>query len=1363
MTGATSYNIYRSTTGNFAGAFVTTAYAPTTSYTDDGGIGSFAQNTFVQNAPVAAAGVSPGVGTYFYVITATTASGQTLSSSVQNITTVANTQNVSLSWAAVPGASSYSVYRSASSNFTNALLLTTTGGTSYVDGGTSAGTGTPFVANVTNGGGLASGTTYYYIVAAVKAAGETAEVSAAVTTAVGQQSVSLSWAAVNGATAYNIYRSTTQGSFANSLLATTSGLTYSDNGATTVLAGTPFVQNAPLLLAASGAQVSITTVNLITGAITAVAAVPTAGGSGYAPNSTFNLQVTGAGGAGGIVQATTNILGQVISFTLIAGGTGYAVNANATTEQGSLALNTTFYYLVTASTIAGEVMASSVQSVTTSAASNQTAELSWAPVIGATAYNIYRTTAPGIFVNSANNLLATVANSVTSFVDDGTQILGVGTLFNQVAPTPAAGGALLSGTTYYYLITATSPLGAISVSNVQSIVPTPGSQMAQLSWAAGVPGSTYNVYRSTTNGNFGVNSLLTTTALPAYTDNGSLFNGSATFAQFGALTAAGGTLTVGTTYYYVVNAVDVAGATIGVSSEQSATPTTGNQSVNLLWASVPGAVVYYVYRSTTPDLFNVNSFIGLTSATSFADTGTAVIGAATPFVQNVPVASAGGSLAVGTTFYYDITAVLGAGEISASIVQSFVASTGNQTANLSWAAVPGATSYKIYRSTSVGNFASSLLTTVAGTMLTYADNGSIAAGAASPATTTVSDFGDLVQGGTANATPFQYFSLGPTPTMNSQVFLNGGGVAQNTTGPITGVAVSPLSTQTIVISTAGGGEWQTTDGGAHWTPVLTSVPNAVLFGGAVAIAPSDPNIVYFGSGQANNSTDSYYGSGVYMNGNLLTDPVIGNPLVGKAIGQIVVNPTDPYMIWVAVSDEATNGTVGNAGIWRYDGVHWINLTDGPNAISPAVDADYTSVVYQGGELFAAVNATGLFTQFPVTATVDPFSGLSLATTYTYVINAVDASGHRFGASTTQVFTTSATTFEDDNLSWVPVAGAVTYDIYRNGFYLDTVNAPQTDYTDVGFNTDGFHTPFIPNPVDDVLVCQDPTAVVPILSGLSTIDLSSGAAVNITSVNAVTGAITGISSVPFAQGGGYIPNDLAATATAVLTGGSITSLTLGIGGSGYTGLADRDDQRRRRCGSPIHGEYRGRRGYLIQPNQRRCRLHVGAHGHDQWARDSGSDRRRRGRRDGRRQHQRVWSGNLLWAGQPRQWLCRHHGRGHRNRGHGGRHRRQFRDGRHHHHQCGTRVWWVRLFAQHHFRPADCRRRRLRHRRRGAGDHQCLWPDHELYAAGRGPPLSRERRGCHAARPGRRHLRLRRHVRVAAGRFDCQQRPGRHGDR
>ena len=75
---------------------------------------------------------------------------------------------------------------------------------------------------------------------------------------------------------------------------------------------------------------------------------------------------------------------------------------------------------------------------------------------------------------------------------------------------------------------------------------------------------------------------------------------------------------------------------------------------------------------------------------------------------------------------------------------------------------------------------------------------------------------------------------------------------------VTGVPGQP---NLFYFGAVGGGVWKTTDAGRVWTPIFDSQPIASI--GAIAVAPSDPKIIYVGSGEADMRSDISYGNGMY--------------------------------------------------------------------------------------------------------------------------------------------------------------------------------------------------------------------------------------------------------------------------------------------------------------------------------------------------------------------------------------------------------------------------------------------------------------------------------------------------------------------
>src|SRR5579884_79284 len=116
-------------------------------------------------------------------------------------------------------------------------------------------------------------------------------------------------------------------------------------------------------------------------------------------------------------------------------------------------------------------------------------------------------------------------------------------------------------------------------------------------------------------------------------------------------------------------------------------------------------------------------------------------------------------------------------------------------------------------------------------------------------------------------------------------------------GRIDDFAVVESNPDIIYVGSASGGIFKTVNGGITWEPLFDDQPTSTI--GDITIAPSDPSIVWVGSGEANNRQSSSWGNGVYKS----TDGGKTWMRMGlektMAIGRIVINPTDPNIVYVA--------------------------------------------------------------------------------------------------------------------------------------------------------------------------------------------------------------------------------------------------------------------------------------------------------------------------------------------------------------------------------------------------------------------------------------------------------------------------------
>ncbi|HXR97753.1 MAG TPA: hypothetical protein VN709_07910 [Terriglobales bacterium] len=182
------------------------------------------------------------------------------------------------------------------------------------------------------------------------------------------------------------------------------------------------------------------------------------------------------------------------------------------------------------------------------------------------------------------------------------------------------------------------------------------------------------------------------------------------------------------------------------------------------------------------------------------------------------------------------------------------------------------------------------------------------------------------------------------------------GLEWRNVGPLRGgrayaVAGNASQPDTFYFGSAGGGVWKTTDAGRTWEPISdTGIPIGSI--GAIAVAPSNPNIVYVGTGEPDIRSQHSYGIGMFKS----TDAGKTWAAIGLAdssqIGRIVVDPANPERVYVAAlgSPYESNAT---RGVYRSTdgGATWkqvLRNADRPNdvgAVDLAIDMRNPKVLY----------------------------------------------------------------------------------------------------------------------------------------------------------------------------------------------------------------------------------------------------------------------------------------------------------------------------------------------------------------------------------------------------------------------------------
>ena len=285
------------------------------------------------------------------------------------------------------------------------------------------------------------------------------------------------------------------------------------------------------------------------------------GGSGNgatAPEAPSGLQATGGNAQVALIwSATADATSYHIKRATTSGGayTQIAAPSGNSYTDTSVTNGTTYYYVVSAVNAAGESGNSNQASATPAAPvqipaapaglqatpGNAQVALVWSASTGATSYHVKRaTTSGGPYTQIA-------APTGTSFTDT----------------------SVTNGIAYYYVASAVNSAGESGNSNQASATPTapvqipsvptglqatPGNAQVALAWSASTGAASYHVKRTTTSG--GPYTQIAAPAGASYTDTG---------------------VTNGTTYYYVVSAVNTAGESAN-SSQVSATPAAGTGS-----------------------------------------------------------------------------------------------------------------------------------------------------------------------------------------------------------------------------------------------------------------------------------------------------------------------------------------------------------------------------------------------------------------------------------------------------------------------------------------------------------------------------------------------------------------------------------------------------------------------------------------------------------------------------------------------------------------------------------------------------------------------------------------------------------------
>ena len=165
-------------------------------------------------------------------------------------------------------------------------------------------------------------------------------------------------------------------------------------------------------------------------------------------------------------------------------------------------------------------------------------------------------------------------------------------------------------------------------------------------------------------------------------------------------------------------------------------------------------------------------------------------------------------------------------------------------------------------------------------------------------------------------------------------------------GRIDDIEAIPGRPSTIFVGTAGGGVFRTTNNGTTWAPVFDRDGRSTSIGD-IAIAPSDPGIVWVGTGEPNNRQSSTWGDGIYRSldgGETWTHMGLKET---HHIGRVVIHPRNPNTVFVAALGHLW-GPNDDRGVYRTTdgGTTWKKVLAGNNvtgAVDVALDPDGRTV------------------------------------------------------------------------------------------------------------------------------------------------------------------------------------------------------------------------------------------------------------------------------------------------------------------------------------------------------------------------------------------------------------------------------------
>jgi hypothetical protein len=278
----------------------------------------------------------------------------------------------------------------------------------------------------------------------------------------------------------------------------------------------------------------------------------------------------------------------------------------------------------------------------------------------------------------------------------------------------------------------------------------------------------------------------------------------------------------------------------------------------------------------------------------------------------------------------------------------------------------------------------------------------------------------------SSVTGVQWTQVGPAPLrIDAEQNFQGSGPDS---GQVTDIAIDPRNStdSTIYIASNDGGIWKSTDGGSTWQPKTDFMPSLSM--GAVALDPSNPSIVYAGTGNAFNN-GFFLGVGIYKStdGGDTWTVLGGSTLKGKSIRRIVV--TASGILLVATGSGLFRSVDGGLNF----GSNSPLFNNGTAVLSGSID-DLKLDTTTAGTVYATAAGQGLFVSTDSGAT---FSTTKLFSSANLTGLTTPSLGYlSFAQSTTPnnqtmyvSVQTPSTCSKDTNGNFI--AGAICAQVYRS--------------------------------------------------------------------------------------------------------------------------------------------------------------------------------------------------------------------------------------------------------------------------------------------------------------------------------------------